>query len=70
MTTCTKRIAMPKKIDPHALVALIRRELKLPDPDAGLTFPTPFGEPPDALGGPDLDDDPWPIRYGRGFEEE
>jgi hypothetical protein len=61
---------MPKPIDPHALVALIRRELGLPDPDAGLTFPTPFGEVSDMLGGPDLDDDPWPPRDGELFEED
>lgn len=61
---------MPKPIDPHALVALIRRELKLPEPDTGPRFPTPIGEPPMVIGqAPDLDDDPWPPRDG-GWGEE
>ena len=59
-----------KKIDPHALVALIRREMGLKSLERGPDFPTPFGEIPDGLGGPDLDDDPWPPRDGEGFEEE
>jgi len=59
---------MPKPIDPHRLVALVRRELGLPEPETGPTFPKPFGELPGPVPGPDLDDDPWPPRDVR--EEE
>jgi len=59
---------MTKPIDAKALAALIRRELKLQEPMDGPDFPTPFGEPPSPVPGPDLDDDPWPPRDIR--EEE
>jgi hypothetical protein len=62
------RSKMRKTIDARALAVLIRRELKLPEPETGPTFPIPFGEVPDAVPGPDLDDDPWPPRDVR--EEE
>jgi hypothetical protein len=59
---------MTKPIDAKALAALIRREMKLQEPETGPTFPTPFGEEPSPVPGPDLDDDPWPPRDVR--EEE
>jgi hypothetical protein len=54
-------VSKKKKIDPHALVALLRRELKLPETPT-VEFPTPCGEVPVTRGSaPDLDDDDlWP----------
>jgi hypothetical protein len=53
-----KPIAKPaKRIDPHALVALVRREMGLKPIQTGPEFPKPFGERPTVTGLlPDLDD--------------
>lgn len=60
----------PKKIDPHRLVALVRREMGLKERDDGPPFPTPFGETPIVPGAyPSLDDDPWPPKKGGSLEE-
>ena len=61
----------PRKIDPHRLVALVRREMKLPEPHAGAKFPDAFGETPMIPGSrPHLDDDPWPPRENTAPHEE